>query len=81
MNITLSEENKITYNATDKPEFARGGMGQGKPNACRLYSVWKIVPANASNEEMAHCQSVNAWGKWYNEVFPTRTLEPWTKSK
>jgi hypothetical protein len=70
--IPVSRDSRI-YNAADAPGHERGFMGKDKPKHARIYSVYSI------SKGMAHCQSWDAWGNLFNEVFPVNTLIPFKK--
>lgn len=79
MKIKLSAFDGIKYNACDAPGHERGDMGKGKPKTSRLYSVYAIETVNGI--KYARCQSRCAWGNIYDELFPLKTLEPYTPKK
>lgn len=69
----LSEFDKLVYNACDAPGYRRGPMGPGKPNAARIYSVYRI------EGQLAQCQSRDVWGDLHQEALLLTTLIPWKK--
>lgn len=71
----LSVFDEVHHNAADAPGFYRAGMGKGKPNAARIYSVYKIESRDGI--EWAYCQCRNAWGQMYHDILNLATLVPY----
>jgi len=69
----LSEHDKVNYNAQDHPNHKTGVDGKGKKTVSCIYSVYAVN----IKDDIAFCQSINAWGRYLEEIHPLSQLVPY----
>lgn len=66
-------KDSLIYNAIEKAEHATGFLGDNKPRARCIYSVYSI------GTEEAQWQVENAWGRILSGSIPVSHIEPYKK--